>query len=273
MNAVGTVSFDLDGTLAVGPLGGVLRDVSAVVAAGDCVRATRLQRELFACHRAMLRGGDVGAYDWVGIARQVFGDATGGIADSIPERCRVALEAGGGSRLIHGTSVAGLRRLRDASWRLVVATNGRSEYQVPVLRTLGLLGCFDRVVTSDRAGAVKPDPAFFRDVGCAAAPWLHVGDRLDHDVVGAAAAGASPVLLRPDAPWVGRAADARGARRAVAADVVADYCASLRAAEGADGQPCGGVGARRREDVGCAALDTAWVAHDFDEVVAHVLAL
>lgn len=230
MTTLRTLSFDLDGTLAVGPLGRVLRDVSLAAAAGDPEEAARLHHAVFARHLVLLHAHDTRAYDWIALVREVFG-AAGAVADDILRRFHAAVAGRGGVRFVNRTSANGLRRLRDASWRLVVATNGRAEYQLPVLRALGILDLFDRVVTSDRAHAVKPDPAFFRCVASAAAIWLHVGDRVDHDVVGARAAGASPVLLR----------------------------AARTPAQEDDSDP----------EVG----GDAWVAHDFDAVVEHVLSL
>jgi putative hydrolase of the HAD superfamily len=70
----------------------------------------------------------------------------------------------------------------------------------------GLRGCFDSLLSSETAGACKPDPAIFADAlrraGCAPAEALFVGDTLAQDIAGANHAGMRSVLLwhRDDKP-------------------------------------------------------------------------
>jgi putative hydrolase of the HAD superfamily len=56
------------------------------------------------------------------------------------------------------------------------------------------------VVTSAEVGAPKPDPRVFERAlaitGAAASEALHVGDKVDNDIKGAAAAGVRAVLLQ-----------------------------------------------------------------------------
>jgi putative hydrolase of the HAD superfamily len=60
----------------------------------------------------------------------------------------------------------------------------------------------DGVVTSAEVGAGKPDPRIFERAlqvaGVAAGEALHVGDKVDNDVNGAAAAGVRGVLVQRD---------------------------------------------------------------------------
>ncbi|MEA2646647.1 MAG: hypothetical protein QOE92_1730 [Chloroflexota bacterium] len=74
---------------------------------------------------------------------------------------------------------------------------------------------FDVIVSSVGAGAMKPDPRIFqlalRRLGVAAADAWHVGDNYWADVMGARAAGLSPVLVdrdgsvpRPDCAAIAR---------------------------------------------------------------------
>jgi FMN phosphatase YigB (HAD superfamily) len=69
-------------------------------------------------------------------------------------------------------------------------------------RTAGLP--VDIVTGSASLGARKPDPAFFAGIveasGCAAAEVAYVGDRVDNDVVPAAAAGLVAIHVRRG-PW------------------------------------------------------------------------
>jgi putative hydrolase of the HAD superfamily len=63
----------------------------------------------------------------------------------------------------------------------------------------------------DHGGIEKPDPRLFRvalaDAGCAPDEMLHVGDSLENDVAGAAAAGVRSVWLNRN----GHAGEATGA--------------------------------------------------------------
>jgi putative hydrolase of the HAD superfamily len=105
---------------------------------------------------------------------------------------------------------AALRALRGLGLRLVVASNWDSSL-ARTLASLGLLDQLDGVVTSAQCGAPKPEPAVFEAAlalaGVGAGEALHVGDRLDEDVLGARAAGIEPVLLARE-----RAAGAPGVR-------------------------------------------------------------
>lgn len=81
----------------------------------------------------------------------------------------------------------------------VVSNNdGRARAQV---EALGLGPLVDVVVDSASAGARKPDPRIFAPALCAlgleAGRCLYVGDSYRHDVVGARAAGLTPILCDP----------------------------------------------------------------------------
>jgi HAD superfamily hydrolase (TIGR01549 family) len=96
---------------------------------------------------------------------------------------------------------AALGELRARGLTVVVAGN-----QPPQARTaLERMDLpLDAVFTSAEWGVEKPEPAFFAKVAqVAAAPVeriCYVGDRLDNDVLPAAAAGMTPVLIRRG-PW------------------------------------------------------------------------
>lgn len=63
----------------------------------------------------------------------------------------------------------------------------------------GLEGRFQFVVFSQDHGVEKPDPRIFkiamREAGCSAGEFLHVGDSLEDDALGANRAGARSVWL------------------------------------------------------------------------------
>ena len=103
-----------------------------------------------------------------------------------------------------------LTELRDRGLRLAVVSNWDCSLR-EVLASAGVLELVDAVIASAEVGAAKPDPAPFRAalaaLGCEPGEAVHVGDREDNDVSGAAAAGVRAVLLRREAvPASGEAA-------------------------------------------------------------------
>jgi putative hydrolase of the HAD superfamily len=91
-----------------------------------------------------------------------------------------------------------LARLRQDGARLAVVSNWDVSLH-DVLERTELRPLVDAVVISAELGVAKPDPAIFRAaldrLGAAAGGALHVGDSVEHDVVGARAAGIEAVLL------------------------------------------------------------------------------
>lgn len=112
----------------------------------------------------------------------------------------------------------GLRALRRAGLPLAVFSNWDSRLE-PLLDRLGLRGYFARVVVSSALPAAKPDPAAYQAAGEALADLtpesspIMVGDRLDHDVEPALAAGW-------DAIWLDR--EGRGRRSSEGAAALRD---------------------------------------------------
>ena len=100
-----------------------------------------------------------------------------------------------------------LASLRARGLRLVVVSNSNGRLH-QLFERIGLLDAFDYVFDSHHEGVEKPDPRFFEIAlersGARAADTVHVGDLYHVDVVGARAAGITPVLfdaanLYPDA--------------------------------------------------------------------------
>jgi putative hydrolase of the HAD superfamily len=92
-----------------------------------------------------------------------------------------------------------LRELRERGVALVVASNW--DCSLPGwLRPTGILDLVDGVVTSAEVGEAKPSPRVFERALAVArvspSEALHVGDKVDNDVEGAAAAGVRAVLLQ-----------------------------------------------------------------------------
>jgi HAD superfamily hydrolase (TIGR01549 family) len=94
-----------------------------------------------------------------------------------------------------------LRALREDGWRLVVGGNQPAAFQ-RLIEELHLP--VDAVVSSGSLGVAKPDAGFFlaaaAAVGAETADCVHVGDRVDNDIVAARAAGMTPVHVRRG-PW------------------------------------------------------------------------
>lgn len=94
-----------------------------------------------------------------------------------------------------------LTALAADGWRIVLGGNQPATAQQSV-ESLGLPA--DLVVSSDGLGAAKPSAEFFVRAAAAAGvrvdDCVHVGDRVDNDVVAARAAGMTPVHVRRG-PW------------------------------------------------------------------------
>lgn len=81
-----------------------------------------------------------------------------------------------------------------------IGTNMTADYQFLKLERLGLMKYVDFMVTSEEAGAEKPDGRLFdlcvKKAGCSAGECAFVGDSLEFDALGARRAGLLPVWLR-----------------------------------------------------------------------------
>jgi putative hydrolase of the HAD superfamily len=92
-----------------------------------------------------------------------------------------------------------LGELRERGLTLVVASNWDCSLS-DWLEPSGITDLVDGVVTSAEVGAPKPHPRVFERAlaiaGVVPSEALHVGDKVDNDVDGAAAAGVRAVLLQ-----------------------------------------------------------------------------
>lgn len=102
---------------------------------------------------------------------------------------------------LYPDAVPCLAALAADGWRVVVGGNQPAAFQ-RLIEGLGLP--VDLVVSSGGLGAAKPSAEFFvraaAAAGVAAGDCVHVGDRVDNDVVAARAAGMTPVHVRRG-PW------------------------------------------------------------------------
>ena len=92
-----------------------------------------------------------------------------------------------------------LAAVRAAGYRVGLGTNMIARYQYAKLERLGLLDAIDFLVTSEEAGAEKPDGRLFalcaEKAGCRPEECVFVGDDLKRDALGALAAGMRPVWI------------------------------------------------------------------------------
>lgn len=89
----------------------------------------------------------------------------------------------------------------SSHYQLHLITNGYADTQIRKVEGTGLEGYFDLIITSDRAGARKPDPSIFRyalaQVGGSKDEALMVGDDLEADILGAMEFGIDQVFFDP----------------------------------------------------------------------------
>ncbi len=113
-------------------------------------------------------------------------------------------EAYGGFRPedLYPDALGALDALRGAGYRLSIVAN-QPAVRTAELRTIGVEA--DVIAMSDELGVWKPDPAFFKVAlelmgGPDPSSVAYVGDRIDNDVLPAAASGMRSVWLRRG-PW------------------------------------------------------------------------
>ena len=95
-----------------------------------------------------------------------------------------------------------LHSLRTAGHLVGIGTNMTAEYQYRKLDRMGLLDQIDFMLTSEEAGADKPDSRFFArcldKAGCNPAECVFVGDKPAHDVLAPLREGMRAVWFRVD---------------------------------------------------------------------------
>ena len=166
---------------------------------GDDAARAAIRAEI-ACYRAhMHTGRDAAAVDALRArCAEAMRDALPAPAAAAPGPVLTAALLDAIRIVAFPDAAPALRTLKAAGHALVVVSN----WDVSLgerLEEAGLAPLLDRVVCSAAVGAAKPAPAMFaRALALAGVPagaaW-HVGDDLEADVTGAAAAGVRPVLL------------------------------------------------------------------------------
>lgn len=94
-----------------------------------------------------------------------------------------------------------LDRLKAMGIRIGVGTNMTADWQYAKLEVMKVMDCVDFMVTSEEAGAEKPDRGLFdlcvEKAHCEASECAFVGDSLKGDVTGALNAGMRAVWFNP----------------------------------------------------------------------------
>ncbi len=158
--------------------------------------------------------------DWLGVPRLTFLAVLGSVIargedhrraaellrPNIDLRAEAARHRAAGSSWVHADdlypdAVPTIRALKALGYRVGVAGNQPQETE-QVIRDLGLE--LDLVASSAGLGVAKPDPVFYERIAAALdlepGAIAYVGDRIDNDVVPAAAAGMAAIFIRRG-PW------------------------------------------------------------------------
>ena len=110
--------------------------------------------------------------------------------------------------------------LRARGVKVAVVSNSEGMLE-SLFAKLGILGCFDTVVDSAKAGVAKPDPRIFaiacERTGTTPARALHLGDTMATDIDGARNAGFRAALIDPFRHYEGLYADVPRVESAVVA--------------------------------------------------------
>lgn len=88
-----------------------------------------------------------------------------------------------------------LERIKSRGGRISLVTNGFLRYVLPILSKTRILRFFDRILTPDQTGYIKPMPEMFLAAAGRGERVIHVGDSVSLDVCGARRAGISPALV------------------------------------------------------------------------------
>ncbi len=159
--------------------------------------------------------------DWIGVTRQELFAALGATVEgrhphvhalalcrpgfdlqrALAERAAAGIPRHEELYDVYPDAAGALARLRSAGLRVAIVGNQPSGAESSVA---DLVAEGDLVATSSDWGVAKPDPAYFArvlaELDLPAEAVAHVGDRVDNDVVPAAAAGLFAVHLRRG-PW------------------------------------------------------------------------
>jgi putative hydrolase of the HAD superfamily len=164
--------------------------------------ATRHAVELMRTGRA---GDD--ASRWRAYGRRLLTELGCGplVMAQIGSAIRARHEAGLLWSYVEPGTIETLEQMRARGYRLAIVSNADGRV-ASFLARAGLADVFDAIIDSGEVGVEKPDPGIFRiaceRVGVEPHEAVHIGDILEIDVVGARAAGVTPILFDPHDAFV-----------------------------------------------------------------------
>ncbi len=190
--AVDAVAFDLDGTLL-----DTVRDLAAAV--NLLLEEQRLPPLHVDVVRDLIGRGIADLLSRALTRARGAPPRDGEVDELLPSYQRGYASVLGRHTTLFPGVLTGLRRMREAGFRLAVITNKATRFVQPHLAHAGIADYFDVVIGGDDAVAKKPNAAPLllaaQRLEVAAAHMLMVGDSAN-DVAAARAAG-SPVLVVP----------------------------------------------------------------------------
>ncbi len=133
--------------------------------------------------------------------RAILAEAGVEAPQELPEKIMkmVAEQFEGATLALFDDVLSTLDALKKQSLILGMITNAAKDTTLSVHRKLGLEPYLDFVVTSEDAGADKPEPLIFQAAldrgGVSASEAAHIGDQYELDIVGARGVGIKPILI------------------------------------------------------------------------------
>jgi putative hydrolase of the HAD superfamily len=155
-----TVLIDLDGTLI--PLdawNSVFAEICTYIAKRSGTTPAEVWRRVRRRNLELMRALDLRAFDW----QKIFEETAVELGvDEVPDVVQTLKKHLNTFRLNEGAAEA-LAELKAMGFRVEIATNGLTHYQMPVIQHLGLDRLVDDVRTSDRFRCPKTCPQYFQN--------------------------------------------------------------------------------------------------------------
>ncbi|WP_062350818.1 HAD family hydrolase [Bacillus kwashiorkori] len=195
----GWITFDLDGTLMQNPFSKwvfpeIERKVKEKKPSAEVVKALVTEH-----YRRMGKKEFVAAYDWQNMLDEFLINEGINIEINIAKLVRT-FATPSKVYLLERIIPEVLKKLKVDNFLVAAVTNGFYDYQIPVMETLEIDYLFDEIITPDHVGYAKPDVGIFRTLLKKGNVLMHVGDRIDHDVMLANEFGSISIWINKDLP-------------------------------------------------------------------------
>ncbi len=152
------VLIDLDGTLIPHSVWTpVFLEISSYIAREAGVSAAEVWRRVRDRSLQLMKVFDLRGFDW----QWLFGEVAAELKAGEPPAVREVLARHLHNFKTNDGAYEALAALRDAGFRVEIATNGYVCYQMPVIKSLGLDKYINGVRTSDAVGCPKTCPQYF----------------------------------------------------------------------------------------------------------------